>query len=66
VLVVAAPLQTASWVRSRFGQLMAGCAQRAGRELRLAKEPERIALARNDGRPGGSAQVLEINHQEVS
>ena len=50
-LVIAASPQTASWVRERFGRLIAGCAQRVGRELRLADEPERRALGRDDGRP---------------
>ena len=64
-LVIAPPSPTASWVRERFGRLIAGCAQRVGRELRLADEPERIALGRDDGRPAVSARALEIN-QEVS
>ncbi|MGH2869080.1 MAG: hypothetical protein ACRDNK_16160, partial [Solirubrobacteraceae bacterium] len=66
VLVVAAPAPTAAWVRGRFGRLMAGCAQRVGRELRLADEPERVALGRNEERPAATARGLEINHQEVS
>ncbi len=65
-LVIAAPSQTASWVRERFGRLIAGCAQRVGRELRLAEEPERRALGRDDGRPAVSARALEINQKEVS
>jgi len=64
--VVTAPSQTVSWVRERFGRLMAGCAQRVGRELRLADEPERVALEHNDGRPAATARALEINHKEVS
>jgi chromosomal replication initiation ATPase DnaA len=64
-LVIAAPTDTESWVRERFGRLIAGCAERAGREVRLATEPERRALGRNNGRPFASARALEIN-QEVS
>ena len=65
-LVIAAPPQTASWVRERFGRLIARCAQRVGRELRLADEPERIALGRDDGRRAAGARALEINRKEVS
>ena len=64
-LVIAAPTDTESWVRERFGRLLAGCAERAGREVRLANEPERRALGRTNGRPFASARALEIN-QEVS
>jgi hypothetical protein len=55
-LVVAAPSQTVSWVHERFGRLIGRCAQRVGRELRLADEPERVALRRNDGHPAASAR----------
>jgi hypothetical protein len=66
-LVIAAPTQTASWVRDRFGRLIAGCAERAGHQLRLAEEPERRALGRNTGHPGAvSAPGREINQTEVS
>ena len=65
-LVIAAPAQTASWVRERFGRLIARCAQRVGREFRLADEPERTARGWEDGRPAVSARALEINRKEVS
>jgi hypothetical protein len=39
-LVVAAPAATASWTRERFGRLLARCADRVGRELRFATDPE--------------------------
>jgi DnaA N-terminal domain len=55
-LVVAAPSQTASWVHERFGRLMARCALRAGRELRLADEPEQVALGHTEGHPAASAR----------
>jgi hypothetical protein len=65
-LVVAAPATTCSWVRDRFGRLLTQAAQRESRELRLADEPERIALEREDGRPAPRAQAIQINQQEVS
>jgi hypothetical protein len=49
-LVVAAPDQTAPWVRERFGRLIAQCAEQAGRQVRLAGEPERLAVESNDER----------------
>lgn len=64
-LVIAAPPDTVSWVRERFGRLIAAGAERAGRELRLADEPERRALGPNDGRPSTGERALESN-QEVS
>jgi hypothetical protein len=45
-LVLAVPAATASWTTNRFGRLLANCSARVGRELRLADEPERIALGR--------------------
>jgi hypothetical protein len=65
-LVVAAPADTCSWVRGRFGPVLTHCSQQASRELRLADEAERIALARGDGRPAPAAHGLHINQQEVS
>ncbi len=43
-LVVAAPAATASWIRQRFGRLLASCAGRIGREMRFADQPELCAL----------------------
>jgi len=65
-LVVAAPEITGSWVRSRFGALLARCSQRESRELRLADEPERRALGRDDGRAAPAEGSFHINQQEVS
>ena len=45
-LVVAVPTATASWTVKRFGRLLARCAERVGRELRFASEPEVHALGR--------------------
>ncbi len=45
VLVLAVNEQTASWVRERFGRLLADCVERTGREFRFASEPERRALS---------------------
>ncbi len=59
-LVVASPAQTVSWVGKRFGRLIAGCAEHAGRQLRFADEPERAALGR--GRmPRGIRPGPQIN-----
>jgi hypothetical protein len=44
VLVIAVPPQAASWVRDRFGRLLAAGAQSTGRALRLANEAERLAF----------------------
>ena len=65
-LVAAAPADTSSWVRGRFGPLLTHCSQQASRELRLANKAERIALGRGDGRPAPAAHGLHINQQEVS
>jgi hypothetical protein len=65
-LVAAAPPDTCSWVRGRFGPLLTHCSQQTSRELRLADEAERIALARGDERPAQTARGLHINQQEVS
>ena len=43
-LLVAGPAETLTWVRERYGQLLAGSAQRVGRVLRIADEPERRAI----------------------
>ena len=65
-LVLGAPAVTGSWVRSRFGGLLARCSQRESRELRLADEPERRALGSRDGRAAPAERALHINQQEVS
>jgi hypothetical protein len=60
-LVIASEPDTSSWLRSRFGPLLTACAQRAGRQLRVAEEPEQRALLR-----AHQAQATaEINQQEV-
>jgi hypothetical protein len=66
-LVMAAPADTVSWVRDRFGRIIAACAERAGHELRLADESERRALERNEGNAAAVfALAPEINQTEVS
>ncbi len=65
-LVLGAPAVTGSWVRGRFGGLLARCSQRESRELRLADEPERRALGSRDGRAAPAERALHINQQEVS
>ena len=42
-LIVSAPAQTVGWVARRFGRVLDGAAQRAGRRLRVADEVERKA-----------------------
>ncbi len=39
-LVVSTPPETASWIAQRFGRVLDGCAQRAGRRLRVADAVE--------------------------
>jgi hypothetical protein len=58
-LVVAVPAATASWTRERFGRLLTGCADRVGRELRFASEPEVHAL-------GGAERRVQQPRQEVA
>jgi hypothetical protein len=65
VLVIAAPPETVSWVRDRYGRLLSDTAEQTGRELRLAKEPERLAFGRNHERGSEAGSVLEIRQQEV-
>ena len=43
-LLVAGPAETLTWVRERYGQVLAGSAQRVGQVLRIADEPERRAI----------------------
>ena len=42
-LIVSAPAETVGWVVRRFGRILDGAAQRAGRSLRVADELERTA-----------------------
>jgi len=58
-LVVAAAAATASWTRERFGRPLAMCADRVGRELRFASEPEIHAL-------GGAERRVQKPRQEVA
>jgi hypothetical protein len=48
---VSAPAQTESWLRARFGRIIAGCAERAGRELRIGDQAERAAVRALPGPP---------------
>jgi hypothetical protein len=62
ILVVAAPPETAGWVTRRFGRVLDGAAQRAGRSVRVADALERKAaeplvgavVAASTAAPGGS------------
>jgi len=60
VLVVSAPAQTRSWLHARFWRLIARCAERVGRELRLADEPEAKAMT------APAAVVSTIKQKEAS
>ena len=42
-LVVSTPPETAGWVADRFGRVLDGASRRAGRPLRIADEPQRMA-----------------------
>jgi hypothetical protein len=57
-LVVAVPAATASWTATRFGRLLTRCAERVGRELRFASEPEVHALGVTEHRVQQSTQEV--------
>jgi hypothetical protein len=65
-LVISAPPATCSWVRSRYAGVLTRCAEREGRALRLADEPERRAFAVGKQRPEPTDWPVHINQQEVS
>jgi hypothetical protein len=53
VLVIAAPTETVSWVRDRYGRLLSDTAEQAGRELRLQRSPSAWRSGPNrSARPG--------------
>jgi len=58
-LVIAVPTETASWTVKRFGRLLARCAERVGRELRFASEPDVHAL-------GAAERRVQQPRQEVA
>jgi hypothetical protein len=65
-LVIGAQPETAVWVWDRFGRLLATCAQRLGREVRIATGLERAALERDRRRLTGDACGCEVDQREVS
>ncbi len=65
VLVLAAPPQTVSWVRDRYGQLLSAGAESAGRALSFANEVERLAFGSKQERVTDSGSALDIGQQEV-
>jgi hypothetical protein len=65
VLVIAAPPDTVSWVVGRYGRLLSASAESAGRELRFAEEPERLAFGIKQERPSGDGPALDIRQQAV-
>jgi DnaA N-terminal domain len=44
-LLIAAPAATRAWLRERFGRLLAGCAERIGRQVVIADEAQTQATA---------------------
>ena len=64
-LVVAGPVETSAWVKSRFGPVLSACAAMVGRKVRLADERERAAVGR-DGEGGGDRRREGFDQQEVS
>ncbi|MFZ1992612.1 MAG: DnaA N-terminal domain-containing protein, partial [Solirubrobacteraceae bacterium] len=65
-LVIASPAATSGWVAQRFAQLLARCAEQQARALRLAAEPERRAVGRQDRASSPAVGAVHINQQEVS
>ncbi len=64
-LVLAPREQTASWVRERFGRLLATCAQRVGGQVRLATEMERRAVQRSHKDQPAGPRDMTTNQQEA-
>ncbi len=58
-LVVAVPAARAAWTTERFGRVLAPCADRVGRELRFASDPEIRAF-------GGAERAVQQPRQEVA
>jgi hypothetical protein len=65
-LVIDAPSATFSWLRQRYGRVMARCAEEASRALRFAEEPERHAFARERLAPPSAVRAVHTNQREVS
>jgi chromosomal replication initiation ATPase DnaA len=64
-LVLAVNEQTGSWVRERFGRLLSGCVERAGRDFRFATEPERRALEQQDPWRPAELRALRTDQKEA-
>ncbi len=60
--VLAAPPATAAWTSKRFGRVLAACASRVGREVRLAEETERHAF----GADAPSRSTFSTNQEEAA
>jgi hypothetical protein len=65
-LVVIGPAETASWVRDRFGRLLARAAERTGREVRFADERERAATGSGMPAAAGSDVCQRARNRRVS
>ena len=65
-LVIGAPPATCSWLRHRYGRVIARCAEEASRALRFAEEAERQAFAGEGRAPSSAVRAVHINQREVS
>ena len=65
-LVIDAPPATCSWLRHRYGRVIARCAEEASRALRFAEEAERQAFAGEGRAPSSAVRAVHINQREVS
>jgi len=65
-MVWTGPAQTLSWVRHRFGELLAACGERIGRDLRIAGERERSAMRSRISAAGASDVCLQSTKRRVS
>jgi hypothetical protein len=65
-LVVAAPTGIRAWVRTRFARQLSACANRCGRLLRHAEEPELAALEHDEHGPTSPEPGLDTNQKEAT
>jgi DnaA N-terminal domain len=65
-LVIDAPPAAFSWLRHRYGRVIARCAEEASRAVRFAEEPERHAFARERLAPPSAVRAVHTNQREVS
>jgi hypothetical protein len=65
-LVIDAPPATFSWLKRRYGRVIARCVEGASRRFRFAEEPERQAFVRKEPAPSSGVRAVHINEREVS